>query len=212
MKKLLAMLLTFMMVLALAACGGNNATVSDNVSSEVENATAETGAKDAETVMVGNKITTDFVEMTITEAGMANSVKTSIKTGNVTRTFGPNDSAETDFAYIKGKIVNKSTASISNAIMAIAKVADYTLEEDELYIYKADGDTVWELSPLVEYNFMMCVEIPNTLVESMDSCDFNFGFNEGMENTFSEFKDLGYKYSLKITPEKEVPAPETAEQ
>ena len=206
MKKFMSVTAMLMLVLSLTACGGSNSTVSQTSSSTAE----ETGIKDLETVMVGNKITTDFVELTIEEAGFANSLKTSIKTGNITRTFGPDDSAETDFAYIKGTITNKSTASISDEITAVANVGDYTLEEDGLYVYKSDGDTVWELSPLVEYNFIMCVEIPNTLIENMENCNFNFGFNENMESSFSEFKELEYKYSLEITPESEAPAPQTA--
>lgn len=197
MKKILASVLLVVLTFTLAACGGNN-TVTDG--SSVPEA-AETGAPDYETVAVGNKISTDFVEMTITESGMASSLKTSIKNGYVTYTFGPDDSAETEFAYIKGKIMNKSTETIGDEIAAIAKVGDYTLKEGGLDIYKSDGDTVWELSPLVEYNFMMYVEIPNALVESMESCDLNFGFNEGMQSSFSEFEEMEYKYSLKITPE-----------
>ena len=76
----------------------------------------------------------------VTESGITNSLKTSIKNGNITYTFGPNDSEETDFAFIKGKIMNKSTKTIGKEIAAIAKVGDYTLEEDGLNIYKSDGD------------------------------------------------------------------------
>lgn len=204
MKKFLVGTLAVIMAFSLASCGGNKSTVSEAPVSE--ETAAETGVADIETVAVGNKIATDFVEMTITESGITNSLKTSIKTGNFTRTFGPEDSSETEFAYIKGKITNVSTSNIRNEIMAVAKVGDYTLEEDNLYIYKADGDTVWELSPLVEYSFIMCVEVPNALVQSMDACDFNFAFNEGMESSFSEFEEMGYKYTLKITPEAAAPA------
>ena len=212
MKKILVVMLALAMVFALASCGGQQ-TVSTTVTEVEQGAaeSAETGAPEAEAVAVGNKIATDFVEITITEASIANSIKTSIKSGNFTRTFGPDDSAETDFACIKGKIMNKSTASLQENIMAIAKVGDYTLEESDVYIYKSDGDTVWELSPLVEYNFMMYVEIPNSLVEGMESCNFNFGFNEGMESTFGEFGELAYKYCLTITPEATAPVPATAE-
>lgn len=199
MKKILGVTLLTIALLTLAACGGKNNTVTENVP-PVADESAATGVSDIESVAVGNKIVTDFAEITITEAGITNSVKQSIKTGNFTRTFGPDDSAETDFAYIKGKIMNKSTSTVQDEIVAIAKVGDYTLEEDDTYIYKSDGDTVWELSPLVEYNFMMCVEIPNALVQGMEVCDFNFGFNENMESSFSEFDEMAYKYSLKITP------------
>ena len=48
----------------------------------------------------------------------------------------------------------------------------------------------------------MYVEIPNALIGGMDSCDFNFAFDENLENVIG--KDFGardYKYTLKITPE-----------
>lgn len=207
MKKIFLMALAVIMAFTLVACGGNS-TVSDG---STDNAVAETGSSNYEAVEVGNKITTDSVEITITEAGMANSLETSIKNGYITYTFGPSESEETDYAFIKGKIMNKSTETIGKEIAAIAKVGDYTLKEDGLDIYKSDGDTVWELAPLVEYNFMMYVEIPNALVESMESCDFNFGFSEGLKTSFSEFDDMDYKYTLKITPATEAPVPATAE-
>ncbi len=48
----------------------------------------------------------------------------------------------------------------------------------------------------------------DALVTDMESCDFNFGFNEGMQSSFSEFKEMEYKYTLKITPEAAAPATE----
>ena len=212
MKKFLVVAFAVILSLALVACGGNKGTNSEvSTVTVAEEKKAETGASDLEKVEVGNKITTDFVELTITEAGMANSLKTSIKNGYITHTFGPDDSAETEYAFIKGKIMNKATETIGKEIAAIAKVGDYTLKEDGLDIYKSDGDTVWELSPLVEYNFTMYVEIPNTLVESMENCDFNFGFSEGLNTSFSEFDEMEYKYSLKITPSAQEPSGEAAQ-
>lgn len=213
MKKFLAVTLILALVFTMAACGGKDATVSEvQVQNEASTEKkAETGIKEYETVAVGNKIATDFIEMTISEAGMADSLETSIKSGYITYTFGPGSSAETDYAYIKGTIVNKSTSNIRNEIVANAKVGDYTLEEDGLTIYKSDGETVYDLSPLVEYNFMMYVEIPNALVERKETCNFNFGFKEGMESaSFEEFSELDYKYCLQIAQEA-APAPETAE-
>ena len=196
MKKFMALVMAVVMVFSLAACGGNDGTVSVDVA---EDATTS-GSDTAETVAVGNKITTDFVELTITEAAVQSSAKTSIKTGNFTRTFGPDDSAETEFAVIKGKITNKSTSTIGNGIVSNVVAGEYTLEEDDVYIYKSDGDTVWELSPLVEYNFMLIVEVPNALVGTADGLNFNFGFNEGLDNMVVDFSELDYKYSLKIAP------------
>ena len=207
MKKILTVVLVLVLALSLVACGSNNTVSDGSAGTEV----AETGGSDYETVAVGNKISTDFVELTITESGIVNSLKTSITNGNITYTFGPNDSAETEYAFIKGKIMNKATEAINKEMVAIAKVGEYTLKEDGLDIYKSDGDTVWELAPLVEYNFMMYVEIPNALVNGMESCDFNFGFNENMQSSFSDFEEFGYKYSLKIIPETEAPATETVE-
>lgn len=201
MKKLLALALVAVLVFSLVSCGGKDATVSETPSVETEEKAPETGAKDYETVAVGNKIATDFIELTVTEAGMADNMQQSITTGYLTRTFGPEAVEESDYAYIKGTIMNKSTSSVQKEIMAIASVGDYTLEENEFYVYKSDGDTVWELSPLVEYNFMMCVEIPNALVGKPEGCDFKFGFKEGMESSFGEFDELDYKYSLHIAPE-----------
>lgn len=207
MKKILSVVLVLVLALSLVACGGNSTVSDGSAVTEV----AETGGSDYETVAVGNKISTDFVEITITESGIANSLKTSIKNGNITYTFGPNDSEETEYAFIKGKIMNKATETINKDMTAIAKVGEYTLKEDGLDVYKSDGDTVWELAPLVEYNFMMYVEIPNALVSSMESCDFNFGFDENMQSSFSDFEEFGYKYSLKIIPETQSPATETVE-
>ncbi len=211
MKKILALILVGIMSLTFVACGGQEVTVTEGTTTVTEGKEAETGASNFETVAVGNKIATDFVELTITEAEITNSVKTKIKTGNVTRTFGPDDSAETDFAVVRGTIMNKATSTLSDEIVANAKVGDYTLEEDGVYIYKSDGDTTWELSPLVEYNFMMYVEIPNALVEGMESCDFNFGFNTNLEDAFVKLGEADYQYTLKITPEVAAPAEEAVE-
>lgn len=205
MKKLLAILLTLTLVAAFASCGGNGgeeekaSTVTDTVTEKA----AEPEKIEAEAVSIGNTITLDFAEITVNEAAVADDIRTSIKTGSITYTSGPQSSSSTEFVYVRGKIKNLSKSEISNPnVIGNVEIDGYSYEIKDFDIIEADGSSAYSIAPLVEYTYTMYAEIPNELAESMASCDMNFGFAEMFESQAvfnGETPELPYNYKITIT-------------
>ena len=126
MKKLLILFLAAIMLLSLAACGGNDAPSSqgneDNSPVEPSDDAANTpdeaeeadpsDAISATEIAIGDTITLDFVEMTFEETGIAADIRQSITTGIVTRTTGPDPAEGKQYLYIRGTIKNLAKSEL----------------------------------------------------------------------------------------------------
>lgn len=206
MKKLLAMLLMIAMLLTFTACGGSadeDTAAKDTVSQEVQETeeVQEEAAPAAETVAVGNTITLPFAEMTISEAAIANNIKTSIKTGSITYTTGPDEKADTEYVYIRGTLKNTSKAEISMInIEGTVEIDGYSYELDNLTIIESDGSSTYSLAPLKTYSYTLSAEVPNELAQSAAPCNVTFGINENFESgdPFAEEPTYDYTYAISI--------------
>ncbi len=200
MKKLLALLLALSVVFIFAACGKKAETPST-----VGVAPTETGETKpvAESVAIGNIITTDFAEITVDEAGLANDIQTSIKTGSITYTSGPDSSADKEFVYIRGSLKYTGKSSVvSPNFLGSVEVDGYSYDIDDSII-ESNGSSVFTLEPLMTYQYTLYAEIPNELAESFDSYTMNFGFEEGFDNTVvytssGETQPPEYNYTIEI--------------
>ena len=199
MKKLFALVMCLTLVFAMASCGGKTEnTVNSTVSTSAEKGSE---APKAEAVDIGNTITVDFAEITIDEAGIADDIKTSIKTGNITYTSGPDSSEDTEFVYIRGTIKNTSKAEMNNPLISGNVDADgYTYELD-LNVIESDGSSAFSIAPLISYTYTLYAEVPNEIAQNFEKCSMNFGFEENFENVFTsdESYDTQYIYTIKIT-------------
>ena len=204
MKKVLALLLAINALLATAGCGNNktDGTVSTTPETVTEQQAEAPKKVEAEPVAVGNQITVDFAEITINEAAIADDIKQSIKSGNITYTTGPNPSADTEFVYIRGTLKNTSTSSINNPqIVGTVKFGEYSYDLKGLDIIESDGSSAYEIAPLIDYTYTLYAEVPNALLESNPTCTMNFAFNESFDYQNASSEEMGkmpYNYSISI--------------
>lgn len=205
MKKLLALILSAVMLLTLVACGGDTSAPAGE--STVSDTPAETEApaeaKKAEPVAVGNTITVPFAEITIAEATVKADIKQSVKTGNITRTTGPSPTTDKKFVYIRGTIKNTGKSEISMAdVGGVVDVDGYKYNIDDFGMIKSDGSSSYSLEPLMTYTYTAYAAIPNELADSFKSCVMTFGFEENFANvvSFSEEEfSAPYMYTINIT-------------
>lgn len=200
MKKTLGILLTIISIFMLNACGNTVETPEQVPTQMAENNELP---PEPETVSVGNVISVDFAELSIDQAGIADDIQQSIKTGNITYTSGPDSSADKEFVYIRGTVQNKSKAEITwPDVTGKVEIDGYTYEIQDFNCIESDGSSASTLSPLMTYTYTLYAEIPNTLATSFTDCKVIFGFEENFESTTTvSNKEYipAYNYSINIT-------------
>ena len=213
MKKTISLVLGLLLCLSLCACGGSDTpmettlaavpqgTVSVDIAppGEITEPTEPAPQIEVVEVPICSTLTTDFVEMTFREVIIAQDIKYSVRTGNVTRTTGPEPLAGQQYICLTGTIKNLSTSELP--------VYDFFIGNFSLdgYNYSADAnscdilDGEWQpesmIAPLMEYTFRIYAAIPDSLANSHSSCEFNFGFFDLFDNY-----QLSYNRSFEEDP------------
>ncbi|MBO7252366.1 MAG: hypothetical protein J6V25_07050, partial [Oscillospiraceae bacterium] len=156
-------------------------------------------APSSQNAEMGSTISTDFVEITLTNLLVAEDIKHSVKSGHITYTTGPEPVAGQKYICISGTIRNTSNAPLP--------VYDFFLGDFELdgYHYQVDatdcdildgeGSPVTNIDPLMEYTIRIYVAIPNSLADNHGSCIFSFGFFDHFDN-----QELAYNRSFAEDP------------
>lgn len=203
MKKIVITMLALSMLAAFTACGEtktNNVTPSENGAAAGSEAEVEKEAEsELAAVAIGDKITTDFAEITVDEIGIKEDIKISVTNGNITHTTGPSTQSGTKFVYVRGTMKSTAKSEISRAeFYGNADIDGYTYEIDSSII-DAEGYSTYSISPLMTYTYTLYARVPNELADSHESCVVNFGFNENFEQDFdTEISDCDYGYSAVV--------------
>ena len=206
-KKLVSLFVFVAMGAALASCGaakpGDNKSASENtVTSKKVDTTNETAApvRNYAELAIGDQIKTDFIEITIDEAGLKPDLKTSIKSGNATHISGPGAEAGYQYAYIRGTIKNISKSELNdNGLKMEAILDDYSYTNSSSSIIESNGSSVFNLSPLATYTYTLYVKIPDEIASNHKSFVIHMGFNEGLESVFTnDMSELKYAYEMSL--------------
>ena len=214
MKKILALFLVLMMVLALCACGGEKPATdtstdapatedtSANVPEDTEAASEEESTEAAATatqIAFETPLTTSFVEMTFTEYSYVEDARQSISKDHVTRTFGPEPVDGKQFILLRGTIKNLNTEELPVYDFFIGEFDlngfKYEIGANDCKIYDSNGQTASMIEPLSTYDFIMYAAIPNELADKTPTGTFTFGFFDLFDN-----KDLSYNRSFEEDP------------
>lgn len=205
MKKIILMMLVGSMCLSLCACGGNQqanteGTVSQQETKKENNDDATKKEANLTAISLGDKITVDFAEITVDECGIKEDLKTSIKTGNITYTTGPDAVSGSKYVYMRGTIKNTSTSEISNvSIGGKAEIDGYSYNVDSISIIEENGNSTYSIAPLMTYKYTLYAKVPNELADSHQSCVLNIGFDENFEwGSSKELSEYKYGYTLNV--------------
>lgn len=205
MKKIILMMLVGSMCLSLCACGGNQqanteGTVSQQETKKENNDDATKKEANLTAISLGDKITVDFAEITVDECGIKEDLKTSIKTGNITYTSGPDAVSGSKYVYMRGTIKNTSTSEISNvSIGGKAEIDGYSYNVDLISIIEENGNSAYSIAPLMTYKYTLYAKVPNELADSHQSCVLNIGFDENFEwGSSKELSEYKYGYTLNV--------------
>lgn len=214
MKKILSLGLAVVMLLSLCACGGSNApaetttpnvpeviaTIPQDIAPEMPTEPVETTPSvEVTQLVIGDTVSTEFVDIKLSEVIIAEDIKYSVTTGNVTRITGPDPAAGQKYILITGTIINKSTSPLPVYDFFLGNFCldgyNYSVDANDCDILDVEGQTEFEIDPLMEYTFRLYTAIPNVLADSHSTCTFTFGFYDLFDNY-----DLSYHRSFSEDP------------
>lgn len=202
MKKFTSLFLALIMCTTLWACGTEEKpveqtstneqtqlteqeTITEEISIDEEVPTDEQ-APSAIEVALGETIGLEFVEITFEEMGIEEDIKQSIKTGNVTRIFGPDAEEGKKFIYLRGTIKNvaKEALPVYDFFLGEFDIDGYKYEisATDCDVYTSNGETESTVDPLTSLTFMMYASIPNELADNHTSINYRFGFYDMFDN------------------------------
>lgn len=207
MKKLIALFLVLMMLVAISACGGKSTPVEtpsqteapadvseQNVAETPSETQTEAPAATAAAIQFGTPITLPFVEMTFTEYSFVEDARQSITKDIVTRTFGPEPVDGKKFILLRGTIKNTDTSNLPVYDFFLGEFDlngyKYEISANDCQIYDSNGETASQIEPLSTYDFIMYAAIPNELADQNPTGAFTFGFYDLFDNM-----DLSYHRS-----------------
>lgn len=208
MKKKKIMATIAILIICLSGCGtttqnptsyantGNSTNAYMTANTQRNNETtslqtaAETTAK-AEvtytTLKRGDKINTDFLEMTIDEIGTAKELASKYAYETFGVVFGNNEAEDgKSFIYVKGKITNKSAEDIYtnhsyvDTTCVCNEKYEYNawLEMDNEYTYISSFNSI---VPFETTTYYLYAEVPDGMIDNLTECRFTFSFAEDLE-------------------------------
>ena len=196
MRKVLVLLLTAALCTGmLAGCGsassdpgtessGNDTETVSQEESKEDIAAAE--EEDAYTeISMGDTIELPFVEITFTEVSIASDIRKTIKTGNISKTFGPDPESGYQFLILEGTIKNldKKELPVYDFFAGEFSLDGYlyNCSANESWIYTESGDKENAVAPLSTDKFMIYAKIPDEL-SGAEEQSFRFGFYDLFDN------------------------------
>ena len=191
-KRVKTTMLVIGLTMLVSACGNNSDTISETNTSIQE--TNRITSMDYETIALNDIIATDFCEIVLTN---------SIISHAVTNTeLGLTLDAEADSVHIVflGSIKNKAANEIDMLSGFEAQIL-----VDKKYNYKVTvfPNDVSSIVPLQTTQFAAYVTVPDEVIDSCESYEFQFGFNNEFAYDYTvknglEGKEYKYKISGKV--------------
>ena len=148
-----------------------------------EEANAE-AAMNAEPYEINNTISTDTIEMTFTEKGVAEDIRISSQEGGFKMTSGPSPESGKKFFYIKGTVKNLNTSAISTNMTGKFTIDGYTFDMNA-FTAKTDASPSSSIDPLEEMIIMLYAPVANELADNYSEAILTFGFNDNFERAAS---------------------------
>ncbi len=193
MKKIITLLLSFVLIFSLSSCQSNSKEELPNYSFPYQNTTE----REPEIVVANNlgyAFNLNFVEITIESAGYSKCV---YATNNNTCFKASGDEK---FWYVTGTLKNTGTKGYdANEIVA-------EMCFNDKYIYSAyaivdSGDTITNnfVEPLCTVRYYIYASIPDEMFNIFSSCKVKFGFEENFSDTFFvDFDECDYLYEITV--------------
>ena len=148
-----------------------------------EEANAE-AAMNAEPYEINNTISTDTIEMTFTEKGVAEDIRISSEEGGFKMTSGPAPESGKKFFYIKGTVKNLNTSAIMTDMTGKFTIDGYSFDMNA-FTAKTDANPTTSIDPLEEMIIILYAPVANELADNYSEAVLTFGFNDNFERAAS---------------------------
>ena len=141
-------------------------------------------ALDAEPYNLNETITTDTIELTFTEMGVAEDIRITSDESGLSITSGPSPESGKKFIFIKGTVKNLDTSAIWIKMAGKFTIDGYTFD---MKVHSANslGHPLSEIEPLEEFTIILYAPVSNELIDSYNEAVLTFGFNDSFDTIWS---------------------------
>ncbi|MBQ3355935.1 MAG: hypothetical protein IJG45_02300 [Oscillospiraceae bacterium] len=220
MKRTIAILLALVMLLSLAACGGDTTTskpqstdapVAAAPSTEAPTKAPTEATATAEEVTIGSSISLNFVEMTLDAFEISegyNFEYTDNSSGiTITQKSSIDCPSGMKLVCLKGSFTNKAKHEIypgnnpADGVMII-NGNEYNIR---FKCYNsAEAESIMNIVAQQTVDYYFYAEVPNAVADAIESCEVYIGFIEEMDPSVwvMDMSDYDYLYKLDAIPSK----------
>ena len=200
MQKILSLVLCFLMVTSLAACGEEDtaatttptATTAPQVTETIPPTTEAPEGANAQAISLGQTITLDYAVATLETLEMTSGYhfKYSVKDGNKTETRNTVIPCPTGYKLIclTGKFTNKAGYSVNPAddFFSGRLILNGEAYEGILRCYDVEkAQSYKEIAPNEEVDYFLCFQVPADYTDNIESCSLYIGFILDLDPTMS---------------------------
>lgn len=185
-RKIIMFMLTTGLICFICSCGANPDTPTETMPSSQEKA-SNTVNSNFESIDLNHTITKDFCEITVTKSVIshaANEEKTGLKL---------EEKQDNVWIVFLGTIKNTATSEIDflsgfQAQILVDKKYTYPVE---IAVKDKNG-----VVPLKTIDFAVYAAVPEEVISSCETYDFQFGFNDNFTKNLNSIDGLVYKYQI----------------
>ena len=141
-------------------------------------------ALDAEPYALNDTITTDTIEMTFTEMGVAEDIRITSDESGLSITSGPDPQSGKKFIYIKGTVKNLSTSAVWIGLAGKFTIDGYTFDMN-VHTANSLGHPISNIEPLDEFTIILYAPVSNELIDNYNEAVLTFGFNDNFDTVWS---------------------------
>ena len=158
-------------------------------------------AAPAEELAVGDGIDLDFVQMTVEDIGVKDSLQVSSTASGIKITSGPAPVEGKQYVYVQGKMKNLATETVRPTVVGTIEIDGYSYDL-KIDLAHADATPASRVDPLDEVTYVLYASVPAELTGSFQTCTVQFGFDDGFSNNvFAEYDECAYRYQCGMTAE-----------
>ena len=152
----------------------------------------------AETLAIGDAIDLDFVQITVEDAGVKDSLQVSSNASGIKITSCPAPVTGKQYVYVQGKLKNLATSAVRPQIVGTVEIDGYSYELKSDLTH-ADATPTSKAEPLDEVTYTLYASVPSELTGSFQTCTVRFGFDDGFSNNvFAAYDDCAHRYQCDL--------------
>lgn len=170
----------------------------DGAQAEAGAASEEAAPAEAETLAVGDAVELDFVQMTVDDIGVKDSLQITSNASGIKITSGPAPVEGKQYVYVQGKLKSLATSTVQPKIVGTVEIDGYSYNL-KCDLAHADATPTFRADPLDELTYTLYASVPTELTGSFQTCTVRFGFDgDFANNVFTKYDECAFRYQCDL--------------